>query len=262
MLFRSELFDAEAFGITRSEASGMDPQQRLLLLAAHAALEQAGGVAAAGRNIGAYVGISTNDYQPLCEHSGIPISAYSFTASSASVASGRLAYVFGRSGPTASVDTACSASLVATHLAAAAFAESPLQGAIAAGVLLCLVPESTLMLARASMLSPEGRSKTLDATADGYVRGDACRAVYLARADPADPGLAIGLLRATAVNTNGRASSLTAPHGPSQQALLRWALTAARLAPQQVAGLQLHSNGTALGDPIELGAIAAVMLVS
>lgn len=140
-----------------------------------------------------------------------------------------------------------------------------MDGALAAGVLLCLVPESTLMLTRATMLSPEGRSKTLDASADGYVRGEACRVLCL-RPGGAETvsgsQLTLGLLVATAVNTNGRASSLTAPNGPAQQVLLRDALAFAGLRAGDVSGLQMHSNGTALGDPIEVGAASAVLLVS
>lgn len=144
-----------------------------------------------------------------------------------------------------------------------------MEAALVAGVLLCLVPESMLMLTRAAMLSPEGRSKTLDASADGYVRGETCRALYLRPAGASEAGAAgaagqqeLGLLVASAVNTNGRASSLTAPNGPAQQVLLRDALGAAGVTPTDVAGLQLHSNGTALGDPIEVGAASAVFLVS
>ena len=180
---------------------------------------------------------------------------------------GRIAYAFGLRGPTASVDTACSASLVAAHLACLGFREGRLEGALAAGVLLCLVPESTLMLSRAGMLSPEGRSKTLDASADGYVRGETCKALYLRPAGASSAAATsaqqpLGLLLGTGVNTNGRASSLTAPNGPAQQALLRETLAAAGARAADVAGLQMHSNGTALGDPIEVGAASAVFLVS
>lgn len=141
-----------------------------------------------------------------------------------------------------------------------------MEAALASGVLLCLVPESTLMLTRATMLSPEGRSKTLDASADGYVRGETCRTLYLRPAGASQAGAAgqhaLGLLLASAVNSNGRASSLTAPNGPAQQVLLRDGLRAAGARAVDVAGLQMHSNGTALGDPIEVGAASAVFLVS
>jgi acyl transferase domain-containing protein len=115
-----DLFDLEAFGIMRSEAVTMDPQQRLLIHTVHEAL---GGTpsAVSGRNVGAFVGIAATDYEALSQRCGVPISAFSFTAASPSVASGRLSYVFGLRGPTASVDTACSSSLVATHMAVLGF---------------------------------------------------------------------------------------------------------------------------------------------
>ena len=139
------------------------------------------------------------------------------------------------------------------------------------GVLLTLVPQSTMMLAAAGMMAPDGRCKTLDAAADGYVRAEACRMLFIH-----DPGAShtknthqhtqgahvpIAVLMACGVNTNGRASALTAPHGPSQNALLRAVLGAAGVTAAEVAGLQLHANGTALGDPIEAGAGAAVFQV-
>ncbi|KAK9815594.1 hypothetical protein WJX72_006498 [[Myrmecia] bisecta] len=193
----ADQFDCTAFGMVPSEAVTMDPQQRLLLQTSLEALPN-GPASIAGHPIGAFVGIASSDYESLSHHHGVPLSAFSFTAAAPSVASGRIAYAFSLKGPTASVDTACSASLVAAHMAATSFRESPTEGAIVAGVLLCLVPQSTLMLQRASMMSPDGRSKTLDASADGYAA--------------------------------------------------------------EVDGLQMHSNGTALGDPVEVGAAAAVYL--
>lgn len=258
-----ENFDAETFGVMRTEAFGMDPQQRLLLHTSFEAMASGGGHSLlSGRPVGSFVGIAATDYESLSHRSGVPISSFSFTAASPSVASGRLAYIFGLRGPAVSVDTACSASLVAAHMACSAFKESHIEAAIAAGVLLCLVPESTMMLVRATMISPEGRSKTLDASADGYVRGEACRALLLkpmsrladAQTQP------VGIILGSAVNTNGRASSLTAPNGPAQQMLLREAWYVGGVRPTDVHGLQMHSNGTALGDPIEVGALSAVAL--
>ena len=271
-----EAFDPEAFAIMRNEAVTMDPQQRLLLLTAAESLASAASAAGAGvspgswaarvagRQVGAYVGVAATDYESLSQTYGVPISSFSFTAASPSVASGRMSYVYGLRGPTASVDTACSSSLVAAHLACLGLRQAPMEGALVAGVLLCLVPQSTLMLTRAAMLSPEGRSKTLDASADGYARGETCRSLFLQPAALAAAAgtVALGLLVASAVNSNGRASSLTAPNGPSQQALLREALVGAGLGAADVDGLQMHSNGTALGDPIEIGAASAVLLVS
>jgi 3-oxoacyl-(acyl-carrier-protein) synthase/acyl carrier protein len=259
-----ENFDAETFGVMRTEAFGMDPQQRLLLHASFEAMAAGGGHSLlSGRPVGSFVGIAATDYESLSHRSGVPISSFSFTAASPSVASGRLAYIFGLRGPAVSVDTACSASLVAAHMACSAFKESHTEAAIAAGVLLCLVPESTMMLVRATMISPEGRSKTLDASADGYVRGEACRALLLkpmSRISNDSEQQPIGIILGSAVNTNGRASSLTAPNGPAQQMLLREAWYMGGVRPTDVHGLQMHSNGTALGDPIEVGALSAVAL--
>jgi 3-oxoacyl-(acyl-carrier-protein) synthase len=244
----------------------MDPQQRLLLRAAAEAMPAASSSTAGGRSqpllTGVYVGIGSNDYEVLASHAGVSVSAFSFTAASAAVASGRLAYIFGLQGPSASIDTACSASLVALHMAASSVADGT-DAALVAGVMLNLVPQSTLMVQRAGMLAADGRCKVLDADADGYVRGEACRAMWLEAAAPdaAAAGLEAGsaplaVVLGTAVNTNGRASSLTAPHGPTQQALIATALEAAGVAAAEVSGLQLHANGTSLGDPIEVGAIA------
>ena len=257
-------FDSEVFGLMRSEAHGMDPQQRLLLLQTYDALSQAGGLDIVfGRQSGAFVGIAATDYDSLSHRNGVGINAFSFTSASPSVASGRISYVFAARGAAVSIDTACSASLVATHMACSAFRESPQESAIAAGVLLCLVPESTLMLTRAQMISPEGRSKTLDASADGYARGEACRTVVLRPGSMlTDQDDVYGWVACSSVNTNGRASSLTAPNGPSQQQLLREAWIDASAGPNDVLGIQLHSNGTSLGDPIEIGAISAVAFVS
>lgn len=266
-----DLFDCTAFGISPLEATTMDPQQRLLLRAAAEAMPPAssrGGSSSQQLLTGVYVGIGTNDYEVLASHAGVSVSAFSFTAASAAVASGRLAYVFGLQGPSASIDTACSASLVALHMAASSLADGSADAALVAGVLLCLVPHSTLMVQRAGMLAADGRAKVLDAEADGYVRGEACRAMWLeaagaaaaasgvqGEAATAAPSAPLAVLLGTAVNTNGRASSLTAPHGPTQQALIAGALEAAGMAATEVSGLQMHANGTSLGDPIEIGAV-------
>jgi 3-oxoacyl-(acyl-carrier-protein) synthase len=244
----------------------MDPQQRLLLRAAAEAMPAASSSNGSSQQqlTGVYVGIGSNDYEVLVSHAGVSVSAFSFTAASAAVASGRLAYIFGLQGPSASIDTACSASLVALHMAASSLADGSSDAALVAGVMLSLVPQSTLMVQRAGMLAADGRCKVLDADADGYVRGEACRAMWLEAAEPDAATAAAGteaasaplaVVLGTAVNTNGRASSLTAPHGPTQQALIATALQAAGMTPAEVSGLQLHANGTSLGDPIEVGAI-------
>eukprot|EP00775_Hariotina_reticulata_P007135 gene7135-7350_t len=253
-----DLFDCSMYGITPLEASTLDPQQRLLLHATSEALQSCfirstgTSATAAAPHTGCFVGIGTNDYEVLASNAGVSVSAFSFTAASAAVASGRLAFVYDLHGPSASIDTACSASLVALHMAAASLADGSADGALVAGVLLCLVPQSTLMVQRAGMLADDGRCKVLDASSDGYVRGEACRAMFVqAVEDVASSAVAaapLAVVLGSAVNTNGRASSLVAPHGPTQQELIHGALTAAGMAPTQVSGLQMHANGTTLGE--------------
>lgn len=152
-------FDCAAFGVTPLEASTMDPQQRLLLHASAEAVPSAALTSGSGSLTSVFVGIGSNDYEVLANHAGVSVSAFSFTAASAAVASGRLAYVMGFNGPSASVDTACSASMVALHMAVGSLRDGSSTSALVAGVLLCLVPQSTLMVQRAGMLAPDGRCK-------------------------------------------------------------------------------------------------------
>lgn len=189
------------------------------------------------------------------------ISAYSATGGALSVASGRLSFAFGFKGPALSVDTACSSSLVAAHVANGAVLGGVSNGSLVAGVGLLLSPDTTAMFHKAAMLAPDGRCKTLDMTADGYVRGEAAGVLLLAAVPPgSEPPQALAVFRGSAVNQDGRSSSLTAPNGPSQQEVIRSALALARLGPASMTHLQMHGTGTALGDPIEVGAATAVFV--
>ena len=165
-------------------------------------------------------------------------------------------------GPSVSIDTACSSSLVGAHLAATSFLPGGCSRALATGVNLTMRAETTAVLSRAGMLTADGRCKTLDASADGYMRGEACVVhlleVALESGAP-PPGAAVVL--GTAVNQDGRSSSLTAPNGPSQQAVVRSALAWGEVAARDVGALEMHGTGTALGDPIEVGAAFAVFQV-
>jgi acyl transferase domain-containing protein len=176
-------FDAEHFGISPREAASMDPQQRLLLEVAWSALEDAGHppLAVAGSRTGVYLGIAGADYgRALFAHRDA-IDAYVATGSAFSVASGRLSYFLGAHGPSVSVDTACSSSLVALHLACEALRQGECDRALAAGVNLVLTPEVNINFSKARMMAPDGRCKTFDAAADGYVRGEGCVVLVLRR---------------------------------------------------------------------------------
>lgn len=181
--------------------------------------------------------------------------AYNATGGASSVAPGRISFAFGLKGAAVSVDTACSSSLVATHLGCSEVASWDAGAAVIAGVNLTLLSETTLMFQRAGMIAADGRCKTLDAAADGYVRGEGCEVALVASFHLASStALPIALIiSGTAVGQDGRSSSLTAPNGPSQRAVIRTALDRATLKPHDMGALMLHGTGTALGDPIEMG---------
>ncbi len=260
---RVDLFDPLFFGISPREAVAIDPQQRLLLEVSWEALERAGLAVRdlAGKPVGVFVGITNTEYGTLLNRGGRDFGIHAVTGTPLNAAAGRLAYTFGFIGPAIAVDTACSSSLTALHQACASLRSGECDLAMAGGVNVILNPESTLHLARAGMLSAEGRCKTFDAAADGFVRGEGCGVVVLKRLSDAlrdgDPLLAV--VRGSAVNQDGASSGMTVPHGPSQQRVIAAALRQAGCAPAEVDYLEAHGTGTALGDPIEVQAAAAVL---
>lgn len=209
------------------------------------------------------VGIASSEYNNyVVPRFNGGVSAYSATGGALSVASGRLSYTFAFKGPALSVDTACSSSLVATHVAVSNIWSHAAHGGLAAGVGLLLSPDTTAMFQKAGMLAADGRCKSMDAAADGYVRGEASGVLRLQELSPGSTaaGQAIAVFRTSAVNQDGRSSSLTAPNGPSQQEVIRTALQLGGLRAADISHVQLHGTGTPLGDPIELGAAAAVLV--
>lgn len=255
-------FDPEFFGIAPLEAVWMDPQQRLLLETSWSALEHAGIApdSLRGSRTGVFTGISTHDYHRLVMSRPDRLNAYGSSGTALSVAAGRLAYVLGLNGPALAIDTACSSSLVAVHLASRSLRAGESDIALAGGVSLMLTPEINIDFCRAGMLSADGRCRTFDAAADGYVRGEGCAIVVLKRLGDArrDGDRVLALLRGTAVNQDGRSSGLTAPSGPAQTAVIRAALADAGLAPADIEYVEAHGTGTPLGDPIELHALGEV----
>jgi acyl transferase domain-containing protein len=181
------------------------------------------------------------------------LTAYSATATTLSVVSGRLSFTFALSGAAITVDTACSSSLVATHEAMNCLVRQQSSAALVGGVNLTLSPDTPAMFTRAGMLSPEGRCKTLDAAADGYVRAEAVGVMVLEMLRRTLDGSGseqsvVAFLAGSAVNQDGRSSNLTAPNGPAQQSVIRTALVDAGILPQHVKALQLHGTGTPLGE--------------
>lgn len=256
-------FDSAFFGIAPLEAETMDPQQRLLLEVTWEALERAAisPRTLAGTQTGVFVGISHEDYaNRLAPAERLAISGYLATGNAHSTAAGRIAFVLGVNGPCMAVDTACSSSLVAVHLACQSLRRGECDLALAAGVNLLVSLESSVFLSKAGALSVDGRCKTFDASANGYVRGEGCGVVVLKRLADAeaagDPILAI--VRGSAVNHDGRTSGLTVPSGPAQQSVVRQALADARVRPAEVAFVECHGTATSLGDPIEVQALGQV----
>ncbi|MGD7154321.1 non-ribosomal peptide synthase/polyketide synthase, partial [Ralstonia pseudosolanacearum] len=261
-LDRVDAFDAAFFSISPLEAARMDPQQRLALEVAWQALEDAGIAASglAGSTTGVFIGISTHDYENLQDRAGSELSVYSATGNAGSIVANRLSYCLDLRGPSLAIDTACSSSLVAVHAACQSLRDGESTLALAGGVNLVLSTLSSEPFARAGMLSPDGRCKAFDASANGYVRGEGCGVVVLKRLSDAlrdgDPVRAVIL--GSAVMQDGRGNGLIAPNGSAQAAVVRQALARARLRPEQIGYIEAHGTGTALGDPIELNALKSV----
>jgi acyl transferase domain-containing protein len=258
-------FDPQFFGISPREAVSIDPQQRLLLEVVWEALERAGQPPQKlrGTNTGVFVGICTNDYTyaQMKQSSYLEnVDAYRASGNAASMASGRIAHVLGLHGPSISINTACSSSLVAVHLACQSLRNGETDLMLAGGVNLILTPDLSIAFSKARMLSSDGRCKTFDATADGFGRGEGCGVVVLKRlSDARQSGDSIlALIRGSAVNHDGITSGLTVPNGLAQQAVIRQALKDASLKPNQIDYIEAHGTGTALGDPIEVQALANV----
>lgn len=257
-------FDPRFFSISPRETENIDPQQRLLLEVSWEALESAGHAPdkLSGSQCGAFIGISTSDYSRLYFDDFARINAYTGTGNAHSIAANRLSYVLDLRGPSMAIDTACSSSLVAVHLACQSLRSGECDLALAGGVNLILSPELNIAFSQARMMSPDGRCKTFDADADGYVRGEGCGIVVLKRLSDAlrdaDPILA--LLRGSAVNQDGRSNGLTAPNGPAQEAVIRQALQNAKVAPAEISYIEAHGTGTPLGDPIEFESLKAVLM--
>jgi acyl transferase domain-containing protein len=256
-------FDPLFFGISPREAETMDPQQRLLLEVTWEALENAAIApdSLQGTRTGVFIGIAGNDFsQKMHEQDLANLDGYMASGGSQAVAAGRLSYTLDLAGPCVSINTACSSSLVAIADACDSLRLGRSDAALAGGVSLILTPDTTAVLIKAGMLSPTYRSRSFDAQADGFARGEGCGMLVLKRLDDAerDGDRIHAVIRGVAVNQDGRSAGLTAPSGPAQQALLRDALADAGLSSDEVQFVEAHGTGTSLGDPIEAQALTAV----
>ncbi|TDD58603.1 type I polyketide synthase [Kribbella antibiotica] len=265
-LDRIDEFDAQFFGISPREAIWLDPQQRLLLQVAWEAMEDGGQVAdeLAGTDVGVFMGGFTLDYQ-LLQNYGIysryELQTHSATGMMMTMLANRLSYSFDFKGPSLAVDTACSGSLVAVHLAAQAIANGECSMALAGGVNVMIAPNMTIAESKGGFLAPDGRSKAFSAAANGYARGEGAGIVVLKPLRDAqrngDPIYA--LIRGSSVSQDGHTNGITVPNGDSQATAMRAAYQRAGIAPRDVQYVEAHGTGTPVGDPIEAGAIGRVV---
>ncbi|WP_327138862.1 type I polyketide synthase [Nocardia sp. NBC_01327] len=265
-LDRVDQFDAAFFGISPREAIWLDPQQRMLLRVAWEAFEDSGADMdrLAGSDVGVFVGGFTLDYNLLQNygvHSRYELQANSATGMMMTMLANRLSHAFDFRGPSLTVDTACSGSLVALHLAVQAIRNGECSQALVGGVNVMLAPNMTIAESKGGFLSPDGRCKTFDISANGYARGEGAGVVLLkplARA-LAERDSIYALVRGTAVTQDGHTNGITVPNGDAQEATMRAAYLRAGVPPRQVQYIEAHGTGTPLGDPIEAAAIGRVL---
>ncbi|MDE2889882.1 MAG: type I polyketide synthase [Gemmatimonadota bacterium] len=252
-------FDSRFFRIAPIEARTMDPRQRMLMETSWQALEDAGmnPDLLRGSRTGVYAGISTSEYRDLMTGSAYGVS---YLGTAASMAVGRLSFALGLEGPTIPVELNCASSLVAVHYAAAALWNEEVDMALVGGSHAILSPALTREMGDLGMLSPSGRCRAFDASADGFVRAEGCGMVVLKRLSEAeaDGDRIWGVIRGSAVNQNGAAAGPTVPNGPAQERVIESALARGNVDPSEVDYLEAHGSGSGFGDPIEVQAAAAV----
>jgi len=256
-------FDRKFFGIRPREASHLDVLQRLLLEASSDALDDAGQdvAALAGAPVGVFYAVPPGDYGQIMMSRLERIGPFTCTGCLPPIAPNRVSYHFDFRGPSVAVDTACSASLVAVHLACQSLRSGDCSLALAGGVNALLTPALTIGFSKAGAMSPDGRCRAFDAGANGYVRGEGVGVVALKRLEDAerDGDTIHAVLLASAVNQDGRTNGLTAPNRWAQEEVLKRAYAAAGVEPGQVQVVEAHGTGTLLGDPIEARALGTVL---
>lgn len=255
-------FDWQAFRIPPREAKYMDPQHRLLLEVVWEALEDAGLPLekVAGSRTSVFQGVSSNDYLRLQSRAWSQLDGYTITGNDLTFVANRISYFFDFKGPSVTISMACAASLVAVHYACQSLWTGEADLAIAGGVNLMLSPDINIMLSRAGVLSPDGCCKTLDARADGYVRGEGAGIVVLKLLSQVTPSDRVyALIRGTAVNHNGHNEWIMAANAAAQETVIRDAYHRAGVDLSEVDYVELHGTGLPKGDPIEVKALGAAI---
>ncbi len=254
-----DTFDSIFFGISPREATKMDPQQRIFMETVWKTIEDAGYRASHFSNsrMGLFVGVATDDYSDLTRESNNSIEAYSTMGLSHCILVNRISYFFNWSGPSEPVNTACSSSLVAIHRAVQSIRKGECDTAIAGGINVMVSPTLHISFSKGGMLSKDGHCKTFDKSADGYVRGEGSGAIFLKKLDDAvrDGDHIYAIIRGSAVNHGGHATSLTAPNPNAQCSVIKAAYKDADMDMSRVGYIEAHGTGTSLGDPVEINAL-------
>ncbi|MGB1310512.1 MAG: type I polyketide synthase, partial [Leucothrix sp.] len=258
-------FDPQFFGLSPREAESLDPQQRLVMEISWETLEHAGIAPSSlsGGKTGVFVGQYWDDYsmQRIYGADNREIDRYAQLSGLRGLTAGRICHILDSHGPAIQLDTACSSSSLAVHLACQSLRNGESDLALAGGVSLILAPEHLIGICQMQALSPDGRCKTFDANADGFGQGEGCGMVALKRLSDAqaDGDTILAVVQGSAVNHDGHARTVTTPSGPAQRMMLQEALDDAGLQPAQIDYVETHGTGTPLGDPIEVMAIARVL---
>jgi len=249
-------FDPLFFGISPREAQMMDPQQRIFLEQVWKAVEDSGQRVSdlAGTKTGVFVGVATTDYAEVINRHGIPLDGYTASGNSHSILANRVSFLLNLHGPSAPIDTACSSSLIALHRAIESIHTGSSDMAIVGGVHVMLSPAAYISFSMAGMLSGDGKCKTFDKQANGYVRGEGCGVIFLKSlaAAEADGNHIYAVIKSTAENHGGKVTTMTAPNSVAQMEVLIEAYEKGQVDPATVGYIECHGTGTPLGDPIEI----------
>ena len=258
-------FDPQFFGLSPREAESLDPQQRLVMEVSWETLEHAGIAPSKlrGGKTGVFVGQYWDDYssQRIYATDNREIDRYAQLSGLRGLTAGRICHILDSHGPAIQLDTACSSSSLAVHMACQSLRTGESDLALAGGVSLILAPEHLIGICQMTALSPDGRCKTFDANADGFGQGEGCGMIALKRLSDAraDGNTILAVIQGSAVNHDGQARTVTTPSGKAQRAMLQEALDDAGIEPDQIDYVETHGTGTPLGDPIEVIAIARIL---